>query len=372
MDDFTPNPLARRGTIPAASYANAEVLQDELHRVFTPSWLCVGFTTDLQNHNDFITYQIATRSIVVQNFKGELKAFRNVCSHRFSRLQTEACGNRSLTCPYHGWRYDGDGRPVGIPQNETAFELTDADKAALALESYALEVVGHFVFVRMSATGPNLREFLGEAYNHLAHVSAICSDLIEKTTLEVAANWKIGVENGVEAYHFPLVHKDSFSNVLEASSITMNTYGPHCTHEGHLTEKSQHWWSTVIKRAKLQPSTYYSDYISFLIFPNIVTTFTAAAFFTLQILTPTGSETFKITSSGWLATGSDDAIRQGVKTSLKAFSAQVRSEDKIISETVQLGIIDPSINEAEILGKVDNRISHFQKNYSRLMEVEHD
>ena len=86
----------RLGTIPADFYSRGDVFQRELDAVFQPSWLCVGLAHNLREHNDFITYHIGQRQIVVQNFHGELKAFKNVCSHRFSRIQCEQRGNRPL------------------------------------------------------------------------------------------------------------------------------------------------------------------------------------------------------------------------------------------------------------------------------------
>eukprot|EP01042_Synura_sphagnicola_P014801 gene14801-18736_t len=159
------------GQIPADHYWREDVLDAEIDQVFRPSWLCVGFTHQLEKHQDFITAQIGPHSIVVQNFHGELKAFRNVCSHRLARIQTEPCGNRVLQCPYHGWTYGASGKPIGVPLNKQSFDLNEADKTALALQSYALETVGHFVFIRMTAEGPTLSEFLGSFYDDLAHVS---------------------------------------------------------------------------------------------------------------------------------------------------------------------------------------------------------
>ena len=357
------------GRIAADHYWRADILDAEVRQVFKPSWLCVGFTQDLQNHQDFITAQVGPHSIVVQNFKGVLKAFRNVCSHRFSRIQTAPCGNRRLQCPYHGWLYDSEGRPAGIPDNDQAFGFSDDDKTALALEAYELAVAGHFVFVRMTGGGPSLADYLGPVHAFLEHVSVVCADRIDSTVTDVAANWKVGMENGVEAYHFPQVHKDTFADVLQ-TDVTMNIYGPHCTHEGHLTDKSRHWWSTVSQRARLVTSDTYRDYISFLIFPNIVTTFTAGAFFTFQTLTPVTPDTLSIMSTGWLAAG-EGAARKGVIASLKGFSAQVRDEDKAISETAQLGVAETGLDRAAILGAVDNRIRHFQQAYADRMEVAH-
>ncbi|WP_035422986.1 aromatic ring-hydroxylating oxygenase subunit alpha [Asticcacaulis benevestitus] len=363
------SPLGRPGYIQAASYGDADVLRLELDHIFKSSWLCVGFANDLQNHNDFITFQVGPHSLVVQNFKGVLKAFRNVCSHRFSRLQTEPCGNRALTCPYHGWRYDGEGRPVGIPQNETAFGLVDSDRAALALESYEMDTVGHFVFVRMNSPGPSLKAFLGEAWEALAHVSDICVERIEQISYEVGANWKLGVENGIEAYHHPLVHSDTFSNVLQ-QDILMNVYGPHCTHEGALTARSRRWWDTIADKARLELSDRQRDYVSFLIFPNVVTTFTAGALFTFQTLTPINASRFRLNSSSWLAAGSG-AARPLVIGSLNAFSARVRDEDLKICEIAQSGVAERGIDRPPFLGEVDNRVRHFQAAYAERMEAQH-
>ena len=365
LDDLGLSALAAFGQIPADAYWREDVLSAEIERVFAASWLCVGFTQDLANDRDFITARVGPRSIVVQNFKGVLKAFRNVCSHRFSRIQTEPCGNRPLTCPYHGWSYNADGVPHGVPQNAKAFGLDDAEKARLALKPYALETVGHFVFVRMSGEGPTLRDFLGEVHDHLAHVSAVCTHRVESLGVEVAANWKLGVENGIEAYHHAMVHTDTFSSVLQ-QDIVMNRYGPHCTHEGALTDKSRHWWSVVAEKARLKTSDQYRDYISFLIFPNIVTTFTAGAFFTFQVLTPTGPQTLRIASSGWLAEGAGAAYAP-VAASLAAFSEKVRAEDQAICATAQAGVAERGIGRAALLGEVDNRVRHFQAAYAERM-----
>ncbi|HVS76343.1 MAG TPA: aromatic ring-hydroxylating dioxygenase subunit alpha, partial [Steroidobacteraceae bacterium] len=189
------------GRIPADHYYRPDVLDAEIERVFKPSWLCVGFTQDLRNHNDFITAEIGHRGIVVQNFHGELKAFRNVCTHRFSRIHCARQGNRVLQCPYHGWTFGADGAPIGIPLNKQCFGLDEADRRALALQSYALDTVGHFVFVRMSKSGPSLRDFLGELYDDLAHVSDVCPDRFETEQYDWAANWKLGMDNAAEGYH---------------------------------------------------------------------------------------------------------------------------------------------------------------------------
>ncbi|MFT3997460.1 MAG: aromatic ring-hydroxylating dioxygenase subunit alpha [Asticcacaulis sp.] len=360
------------GQIPADAYVREDVLAAELAQVFRPSWLCVGFTEDLKHHQDFITVQIGPHSVVVQNFKGELRAFRNVCSHRFARIQTQCKGNRRLVCPYHGWLYNADGVPVGIPHNETAFGLDEAGREALALQAYDVETVGAFVFVRMDGDSPKsesgLKAFLGEVYDVLKGVSATCPHRIEDVTLDIAANWKLCLENGVEAYHHAMVHTDTFATVLN-QDIVMNTYGPHCTHEGRMTDKGRQDWNRLIRRAALRPDPASGDYISFLIFPNIVTTFTAGALFTFQMLFPASATQTRIHSTAWLAQG-NDAVRPFVSAPLTQFAHKVREEDRQICEIAQTGVGERHLNRAAVLGSVDNRIRHFQQAYTERMQTE--
>ena len=79
-------------------YHLPEVFKTEQEKIFKKVWNFVAFTYDLQNENDFVTLTIDSAPIVIQNFKGQIKAFSNIFSNRFSLLQTEKKGNRRLFC----------------------------------------------------------------------------------------------------------------------------------------------------------------------------------------------------------------------------------------------------------------------------------
>ena len=65
--------------------------------------------------------------LLVRNREGRLRAFYNVCRHRGSRLCREprrpaahralggGIGGGRITCPYHQWSYDLDGRLIAAP-----------------------------------------------------------------------------------------------------------------------------------------------------------------------------------------------------------------------------------------------------------------
>ena len=46
---------------------------------------------------------------------GTVSLFNDRCPHRGARLSMGCVRGESLQCPYHGWRFDGQGHCVGIP-----------------------------------------------------------------------------------------------------------------------------------------------------------------------------------------------------------------------------------------------------------------
>jgi choline monooxygenase len=358
---------ARLGAIPADFYHRADVLDAEIEHVFKPAWVCAGFTEDLKNPNDFLTTRLGKHSIVVQNMKGEIRAFRNVCAHRFSRIQCDAHGNRPLTCPYHGWTYDGEGKPIGIPMNGQSFQFDDADRARLALDQYEVSIVGNFVFVRMMPGGEDLKTFLGAYYEELEHLSAVCTDRVENERFEWRGNWKLSMDNSGEAYHVPLVHSENFQLILNLD-LEISTEKEHSRYFGTLKERSIKWWAGVCKSIGVKRSERYQDYVSFLIYPNIIITFSYGAFMTFQTFDPVAPDRFVIKTAAWLAQNRGGAARPVVHEALRAFTAHVRDDDEKILAVNQDGVEDVETIRPPMLGVIEGRTKHFQQAYMAHMQ----
>src|SRR5215467_8090535 len=86
-------------------------------------WTFLGLAHDLARDGDWMTASLGTRSVFVQRFGDELRGFENVCAHRFHPLRTGERGNGPLVCGFHHWRYDKDGRAIGIPACEQTFGM---------------------------------------------------------------------------------------------------------------------------------------------------------------------------------------------------------------------------------------------------------
>lgn len=109
-------------------------------------WALLGRALDLADHGQWITGWIGSVPVLVRNVGGDLRGFRNVCSHRFALMLTEPAGKGPLRCPYHAWVYDGDGVPKAIPFNDSDFHLDEAGRRALALPRVGVAVVSGLVF----------------------------------------------------------------------------------------------------------------------------------------------------------------------------------------------------------------------------------
>jgi phenylpropionate dioxygenase-like ring-hydroxylating dioxygenase large terminal subunit/AcrR family transcriptional regulator len=194
-------------TLPAWTYDNAEFFALEREQVFLPSWQTVGHMNDVPDAGDYMTFEmLGERAFVIRGKDGELRAFHNVCRHRAHAVVMGAQGNckRAITCPYHGWTYELDGRLKGFPAAET---FRPFDQSAYGLKALDLEVYLGFVFIRFAGEGPGVAERLAPYTEELAHYRF--EDMVaidEMWSQPLAVDWKNAMDNYLEDYHFNIGH----------------------------------------------------------------------------------------------------------------------------------------------------------------------
>ena len=99
--------------------------------------------------------------LVVRDDDGGLRAYRNVCRHRGSRLLSGSgqC-KAAIRCRYHGWTYRLDGQLIGAPE-ALAFG-SKLDKPALGLLPARVEELCGLVFVNLDPDATPLSELVGD------------------------------------------------------------------------------------------------------------------------------------------------------------------------------------------------------------------
>src|SRR4029453_12803163 len=93
-------------------------------RVFCRSGVWLGDTEDRREPGDYIVSSIGYQQVfVIRTSSGEIRGFLNACRHRASPVLFGDTGHckSTMTCPYHNWAYDLDGRLVGIPDRQRMY-----------------------------------------------------------------------------------------------------------------------------------------------------------------------------------------------------------------------------------------------------------
>ena len=110
------------------------------------AWLPVALSR--QVHARPLKRRVASQAIVLWRSPDGIRALRDRCPHRNYPLSAGRIENGKLTCPYHGWRFDSDGRCVEVPG--CALDTGSRLKA----ESVAVAELDGAVFIRLQ-DGPD-------------------------------------------------------------------------------------------------------------------------------------------------------------------------------------------------------------------------
>jgi Rieske 2Fe-2S family protein len=206
-------------TLPREAYVSEAFHELERERIFRAEWLCAGRVEVLERPGEFLVVEpIGERLIVVRGKDGRLRAFHDVCRHRGSRLvldeppplrdRPRPAGRfrGSIVCPYHAWTYGLDGRLRNAPFLDERHGLRKED---LSLYEVPLDVWGGFVFVHLGGRPTrSLAQQLGPIPARIARYPLARLRTARRLSYEVAANWKVIVENYNECYHCGPVHPE--------------------------------------------------------------------------------------------------------------------------------------------------------------------
>jgi len=204
--------LIEPGRVSRRVYTDPEIFDIEMERLFGRSWLFVGHESQIPKPGDYFTTELGRQPVImVRHSDSSVRVLLNRCTHRGAKVLNERSGNaRRMSCLYHGWTYDTDGRLIGVPEAEgcsAGFDLRNFGLAAVP----RLQTYRGFVFASLSPTGIGLEE-------HLGGMKANIDDLADRApdgelALDVGVhrymfrgNWKLQVENVLDSYHVPFGH----------------------------------------------------------------------------------------------------------------------------------------------------------------------
>ncbi len=374
--------------ISPAHYSDPATFTAERERIFLRSWLFAGTTLDLPNHEDFRRIDVCGISVVLQNFRGEIKAFNNVCTHRFARIHAEPSGNRPLKCPYHGWIYNAEGLPYAIPHKPLISEITPATLCDYRLSRWHVRTVGPLLFIKKEHPGETLGadDFdtqLSDYALPLAQLASACGELVEHTDYVVAANWKLVVENTLEGYHVDCVHPNTIAK-LGMSGLTKATNGTPANDgappKGSFFDfagRNSAVFSPLNPEVSARMDRTYKflagrpqrldGYRHYYFFPNFVIASTRGESFSIQRVLPIDEKTTQLSSFLFATNGLGEltkmeaALKKQFYQSAADFVREIFAEDAAICEEVQRGV--GIAHTAGVLSDEEERICAFHTAY---------
>lgn len=250
-------PLDKASTIPSDWYYEPMIARLERNQVFGRGWQVVGRKDQVDSPGKFFTIEMAGEPlVVVRGADDVLRGFFNVCRHHAAAVAIADAGATQLfRCPYHGWTYGLDGSLKGTPDFAG---VCDFDRAANGLVPVHVATWESFVFVRLSAGGPHLEEFLGDLAARIAPRELSRLKFHSRRDYVLRCNWKVFVDNYLDGgYHVPYIHK-GLNSVLEYSDYTIENGDHYCLQSSPLVD-------TVEKTRAGDRAYYYWLYPNFMI-----------------------------------------------------------------------------------------------------------
>ena len=205
------------------AYTSSEVFQAEVDTLFARDWICVAREDQLTHEGDFVCAELPGQPIVVtRDREGKLNAFSSICLHRAMPIVSESGNATRFTCPYHHWTYELDGRLRSAPMME---DVEDFVPQQCRLPSFRVETWQGFVLVNMNPDAEALSPRLEGLASRIENYGLDRLVLADSTEFDSPWNWKILVENFMEAYHHIGPHKDTFEPTYPARESSVDDNG---------------------------------------------------------------------------------------------------------------------------------------------------
>lgn len=247
------------------AYTDPARHEEEKRLLFRERPVLAALSGDLpEPGSTFLFDEVGPAILLTRNKQGKVNAFLNMCMHRASKLVTEPGKKNRMSCKFHGWTFDLDGKLVGVP-GESGFAGLNRDERKLIPVPVA-EWNG-LIFVRAVPNGEpiDVEAHLGQAFaRELAHLELGNAQPMKTTRIDVDSNWKYAMDTYGEGYHFGTLHPTSIGALAFSNIMSYDNYGPN----HRLAMPRAEFMDYADKPEEEWPETAYCGL--YYIFPNVV------------------------------------------------------------------------------------------------------
>ncbi len=83
-------------------------------------WHPISYSNEIKKSAPFGAFLLGESIVIWRSSDGQVHAMKDLCIHRGTALSLGWIKDDCLVCPYHGWRYDNNGKCVLIPQKQNS------------------------------------------------------------------------------------------------------------------------------------------------------------------------------------------------------------------------------------------------------------
>ena len=353
-------------TLPARFYTSPEVFEAEKAAIFYNTWHYAGHVSQVAEAGEFLTTRIHNQNIFVARGRdGELRAFFNVCAHRGHELLSGSGKKNVITCPYHAWAYDWDGRLVSARNSEN---VAGFDKCAFSLKSVKLEVFCGLILVNLDPDATPFAEQMSgledEIRKYLPRVDELA--FAQRDTYQVRSNWKVLVDNFLECYHCAPAHKD-FVDLVDMESYRT------ITHKRYSSQCSSAPKSNKSRAFEFETGDVDFGYAGFFVWPNFtIWIYPGEPNLSVLQMNPDAVETC-IEYQDWFTLGGE--VTPQLKDAIAYQKDVLQPEDIGLCESVQRGLHSLGYNQGrfivdeELTELSEHAVHHFQRMVAEALEL---
>jgi 5,5'-dehydrodivanillate O-demethylase len=158
-------------------------------------WYPIAAVSELERHPTKFVKILGEELVLFRDARGKLGLIDAYCAHRRANLVYGIAEEDGLRCPYHGWKYDGAGRCIEQPFEET---VQRGFKDKIQLANYSAEELGGLIFAYLGPKPaplvPRWDLLVEEGFwREIGHTVTAC-------------NWMQTVENILDPVHVEWLH----------------------------------------------------------------------------------------------------------------------------------------------------------------------
>ena len=361
-------PIGQATGLPNRAYTSAEFFRLELDRIFAPSWACLGHASDVSRPGDLRPMRLLGMPLLMARTRsGAVRVFHNVCSHRGNELVWEPCRTQgAIRCPYHAWTYDLEGRLTGTPNigGPGRHEVDGFERSAHGLKPVRSAVWLDLVFVNLSGDAEPFETYIAPLANRFEGLGGPGFETRlrpaathGKFRFDVRGNWKLAVENNLDASHLPWIHPS-----LNRQSPLEDHY---CFYDptrfagqGSSAYETVPHESPVLPRLEAWPART-GEYPS--LYPNVFVSGHGDHFWTLVLEPVAPDRTIERWRSYFVDAAADAEEFESARSAIQERWAGILGEDVAVVEGMQRGRTSPAFEGGIFAPVLDLPLLHFHR-----------